>query len=399
MRNVQAGRTAAAVVVVGLDRDTLGTVREALSAEAQALPSTPTSFGDAIAVVKRNKPDVVLVGFHEHLDAALNLGDVLHREVPNVVLVAIAASSDAATILSAMRVGYKEFIVMPADVERLRQAVRQAAYSGDQEEDKGLVVSICGAKGGVGATTLMVNLAAELGAIHRVIALDLDFSMGDVAPLMDLNPKDSIADVLPRASTMDERLLTGAVAVHRTKVHVLGQPGDLNQLGQVNPEDVFSIINAAAKGYQYVLMDIGAHFGEPAELALSVSDMVLLVTTPDVISVRDTFRRIKLLEQYGLEPDRIRLIVNRDHKGAFVSLAHIQASLQMEIAAVVPNDPKVVDQATNQGLLVREVNKKSEVAIAIAKLVALLTETDDNESSKAQEEPKGFLSGLFGRKS
>ncbi|MBN2798447.1 MAG: AAA family ATPase [Deltaproteobacteria bacterium] len=397
MRNVQAARTAAAVVIIGLDRDTLGLVREALAAEA-VLPSSSTAFGDAITVVKRNKPDVVLVGFQEHLDAALNLGEVLQREAPNVTLVALATASDASTILAAMRVGYKEYVVLPADVERLRKAVHQAAYSGDLEEDKGLVVSVCGAKGGVGTTTLLSNLAAELGAIHRVIALDLDFSMGDVAPMLDLNPKDTIADVLPRASSMDERLLTGAVAVHRTKVHVLAQPGDLSMLGDVVPDDIFSIINSAAKGYQFVLMDIGTHFDEPSEIALSVSDMVLLVTTPDVISVRDAFRRIKLLEQLGVEADRIRLILNRDHKGAYVSQANIASSLQMEIAAVIPNDSKVVDQAINQGRLIREINRKSDVAQSISTLVGLLTHSDEDSPEEAEEESKGFLFGMFGKK-
>lgn len=398
MRKVQSGRNAASVVLVGLDGNSMGMVRETLSAEA-VLPSSSTSFGDAIAVAKRTRPDVIIVGFQEHLEAALALGEALLKELPSLTLVALAPNSDAEIILAAMRVGYKEFVVLPDDAGRLRQVVHDAAYAPDDDDEKGLVVTVCGAKGGVGTTMIVTNLAAELGAIHRVIALDLDFSMGDVAPMLDLAPKDNLADLLPRADRIDERMLTGAVAVHRSKVHVLAQPGDLVQMGEVSADDIYSVVNAAARGYQFVLMDVGTSFGESAELALSVSDVIILVATPDVIAVRDAYRRLKLIESFSVERGLVRLVVNRQHRGAYVSLPNIENSLGIKVIATVSDDSRTVDQAINEGRTLREINRRSEVANDISTLVAVLTETVEPEDAPTLGggEDKGFLFGLFKR--
>ncbi len=395
MRHVQTGRIAATVVFIGLEMDAMGMVRETLQGEA-VLPSSSTSFGDALDVVTRTRPHVAIVDFQDHMDAALHLGQALHKDAPSVTLVALANDSSADAILAAMRMGYKEFIVLPGDANRLRQVVHEAAYAPDDDEGKGMVVSLCGAKGGVGTTLLCTNLASELGAIYRVLCIDLDFSMGDVAPILDLNPKDDISDLLPRADRIDERMLTGTVAVHRSKVHALAQPGDLSKLGEVRPDDIFSVINAAAKGYQFVIMDVGVSLDGATEMALSVSDKILMITTPDVVAVRDTYRRLKVMERFGIERQRIKLVVNMYPSNPYVTISQIESILQTDVVATINHDPRVVDQAVNNGLLVRDVKRKSEVANDISRLVAQL---DESEEPRPRDEDKrsGFLFGLFGR--
>ena len=405
MRNIGSGRTAATVVLVGLDSTSMGRVREVLAAEA-VLPSSSVSFGDAIASVKRTRPDVVIVSLKQGLDAPLHLAQTLSRELPNVALVALAEGSEggnsAENILSAMRVGYKEYLVLPDDAARLRQVVQEAAYATDEDEEQGLVVAVVGAKGGVGTTFLATHLAAELSGIHRVIVLDMDFSMGDTASMLDLNPKDSISDLLPRADRIDERMLTGAVAVHRSKIHVLAQPGEVDSSADVRADDIYGIIRAASRGYQFVLIDCGVYLDEATAMSINVADFVLLVTTPSVISVRDAFRRTKVLDQLGVEKDRIRLVVNRNTPRPFVSLSDIAGNLGLKVAGTVADDPKTVETAVNEGKLAREVNRRSEVVRDISSLVGVLTEggDDEEEAPETMEKEKsssGFLFGLFGR--
>ncbi|MFT6161531.1 MAG: pilus assembly protein CpaE [Myxococcota bacterium] len=376
----------------------MGLVRETLAAEA-VLPNSSISFGDAISAVKRQRPDVVIVGFHQAMDAALALAQALAKEAPNVTMVAMADQSNAEAILAAMRVGYKEFIVLPDDASRLRQVVHDAAYAPDDDDEKGLVVAVIGSKGGIGSTLICTHLAAEMAAIHRVILLDLDFAMGDAASMMDVVPKDTLHDLLPRADRVDERMLTGSVVVHRSKVHVLAQPNDIDKVEESNPDDIYMVINAAAKGYQYVLMDIGSYVDAGAEMALSVSDIIILVTAPDVISVRNAFRRLKLMERLGIEKERIRLVVNRQSKSSFVPLSDIEGNLGIRIAATIVDDSRTVETAINEGKLVRDINRKSEVAENISSLVAMLTSgfEGDDDDAPPQEPSGGFFSTLFGR--
>jgi pilus assembly protein CpaE len=375
----------------------MGLVRETLAAEA-VLPSSSISYQDAVEVVKRSRPDVCIVGIGRSLDAALALAQSLSKEAPSVTLVALAASSSADVILSAMRVGYKEYVVLPNDAARLRQVVHDAAYAPADDDEKGLVISVAGSKGGVGTTLICTHLAAELAAIHRVICLDMDFSMGDAATMLDLTPKDNLIDLLPRADRLDERMLTGSISVHRSKVHVLAQPNEIEKQEGVNPDDVYAIIRAAAKGYQYVLIDVGIHTDAAAEICFAVSDIIVLVATPDVISVRDAFRRLKLFERLGIEKERVRLVVNRESRQSFVTLDDIQQNLQIGVSASISDDPKTVDSAINEGKLLREINRKAEVARDISSMVAIVTEDYDEEMD---DDPStsggGFFSSLFGR--
>jgi len=388
------------VVLVGLDNEDMGLIREVLSAEA-VLPPASVPFGDATTAVKRSRPDVVIIGFNQSKDAALQLAAVLQKEAAGTALIALCRKSDANDILAAVRVGYKDVVVLPEDANRLRTAVHEAAFKGgDVDEEKGLVVAMVGAKGGVGCTLLCTHLAAELAAIHRVLVIDLDFSVGDVASMMDVQPKDTITDLLPRADRIDERALTGSVAVHRSKVHILAQPSELERIEEVKADDVYAVINAAAKGYQYVILDCGVRWDEAALLALSVSDIIVMITTPDVISIRDAYRRIKQFEVHQIEKERLRLVANRYSKTAFVKLEDIEANLQLKVVATIADDSKTVDQAINEGKLIRAVNKKSDTARDISNLVALLTEGGERGTDPArpeEKESKGFFASLFSR--
>ena len=402
MRNVGSGRTAASVVLVGLDNEDMGLVREVLAAEAQ-LPNTSVSFGNAIDTVKRSKPDVVIVGFNQAKDAALALAQALLKEQAGITLVAMSRKSDANDILAAMRVGFKEYVVLPDDANRLRQAVKGAAYtSSETEEEKGQVTVFVGAKGGVGTTFICTPLASELAAIHRVLCIDLDFGVGDCASMLDVQPKDTIVDLLPRADKIDERVLTATVAVHKTKLHVLAQPSELQKIDEVKADDVYAVINAAAKAYQYVIIDVGVRWDEPAVLALSVADQIVLITTADVIGVRDAYRRLKLFEHNSIEKDRIKLVVNRYSQNAFVRKEDIEQNLGMKVTCTIADDPDTVDQAINEGKMVRIVNKKSDVARDISQLVALLADGGEDAGASSPPEPEeatgGFFAKFFGSK-
>jgi pilus assembly protein CpaE len=384
------------VVLVGIDTEAMGMIRETLAAEA-VLPNTSISFSDAIDVIKRTRPDVVIVDYSHQREGALELAQVITRELPNVAMVALAHQSNAQAILAAMRVGYKEFVVLPDDATRLRQVVHECAYA-PTDDKTGLVMSFLGAKGGVGTTLLATHLAAELAAIHRVLLIDLDFSMGDVASVMDLSPKDTIADLLPRADRVDERSLTGSVAVHRTKVHVLATPNEMDAVGEVRTDDVYNIIMAAAKGYQFIIIDCGVYLDQGVAIALNVSEMIVLITTPDVTSVRDAYRRLRLLENIGVEKERVRLVVNRYDKGAYVTLDDITHNLGISVVATIDDDPKLVQQAINEGKLLREINKKGAAARTISALVGILTEDSEGTlKAKEKDQPTGFFSSLFGR--
>ena len=395
MRSLGHSSAAANCLLVGLDNDSMGQVREALAAEA-ALPNASIAFGDAMEFIESERPDVVIVGYGNSPQAALELAASVQRRTPNVTLVAMADRADRNTVLEAVRNGYKDFVVLPTDTEQLREVVRTAAQEAEDDEEKGTVVAVLGAKGGVGTTTLTTNLCAELAAIHTVLCVDFDFGMGDVASVYDIKVRDSLADLAQRADRLDERTLTSSVTVHKSKVHVLPVPENINMRGEATPEELYTNLNLASKAYHYVFLDCGSHLDDAVSLGVQAADLVLLVTTPDIVSVRDALRRIRMMQALDIPLDRIRLSVNKQPKRPFVSADEMKENLGIRVSATISDDPTTFGEAAHEGKLIRQHNKKSDAAREIGRLVGVLTD-DGPDDATVKAEGGGFFASLFGR--
>jgi pilus assembly protein CpaE len=396
MRNYGQGGVGSNILIVGVDRKGMGQLREALGADA-VLPPSSLSYEQALTEARRSRPSVLVVGFDTDFEEAVRLGSALTSEVPTLTLVALSSGSDQDRIRSAMRSGYREYVVLPDDGDLLRQAVHEALYGNTSDnEDRGEIIAVCGAKGGTGCTSIAINLAAELCHIHRVVAVDLNFSMGDVASFLDLKPTKSISDLLLELDRLDERVLAGSVSVHKSKLHVLAQPNELDEQEDVRGDNVLRLLQSCAESYQYCMVDCGTALNEATLTTMTVADTLLLVVNPDVPSVKNAWRRLQLFDRIGVERTRVRLVVNRYEKRAQLTLSDIESNLGLGVAASIENDWKTLSQAVNEGRLVRDVNKKSVAARDISNMVTLITDGDEFVRPSSPEGKKaGALSWLF----
>ncbi len=390
MRRRGASRGAASVVVIGVDDSGMGSIRECLGTEAM-LPPTSAPYAAAITEVESARPDVVIMGFDGDPEEAVRLGPLLASVSQGLQMVAISAKAEPERIRAAMRAGYREYVVLPEDAHLLRQAVHESTLSAPDVEDQGTVIAVIGAKGGVGATFITVNLAAELSPIERVCVVDLDFSMGDVAALLDLNPRSSIHEVMQNVARLDERMLVGSVSVHRSKVHVLNQPNQLADMHSVRGDDVLRLLTVVADAYQYVLCDCGTVIDDATLTTMTVADMILVLCTPDVPSVKNAWRRLQFLDSLGIERDSIRLIVNKWDGKAELSRADIEKNLNIPVAATVARDDDACMKAVNAGDILRDVDKKSPTARDVSSLVSLLTEGVDRVEPETTKKSFGWL--------
>lgn len=395
MRAEGTPNSTASVGLVAIGGELMKQIRSTLSAEA-VLPEESVSFKEGLEHLVRTMPNVALIGLDEDTEAAVSFAKLMREEAPAITLIAVASLRDADLILTAMRVGFAEFVALPDDAETLREAVSKAAVSRSDDVGTAMVVTLVGAKGGVGTTLLAAHLAAELAGIHRVLCIDLDFSKGDLAAVMDVNAQENIADLLPRAANVDERMLLAHTLVHGSKVHLLCQPDDVDRIEAVEPDDLFNVINAAAQGYQYVIIDAGSNIDDTNDVAVRVADHVLLVSTPDVVSVRDAHRRYRSLMTRNVDRANVKVVLNRMTKQPYLTPEQIETNLGVKVVGMVPDDPKRVDQAVNEGKLLRELYPRAEVIVEIGKLVGLLSD-EAVASDGATTTKSGKSGGIFSR--
>lgn len=385
------------VLVVGVDARVMGQVRETLGTEA-ALSNTATPFDDAMVAVRKQRPDVVIAAFDAEYEEAIRVAQQIKSEMPKVALVAISQRADPDRIRAAMRAGYGEFVVLPDDRELLRQAVHEAVFSDAPDDDAGEVITVWGAKGGVGSTFVAVTLAAEL-AVQRVCVLDMDFSMGDVAAMLDLEPQSTMAEVFRNIGKLDERSLSGHVTIrqggtagHPANVHVLAQPKTLDHREEPNSDAVMKLLTTVARSYQYVVIDCGSRTDEAATTAATVADRVLLVATPDVLSIKNAWRRLQLLEKLGVDKSRVSLVLNRvDKKSPLLTIDDIEQNLGRKVTVQLSED-RIAQRAVNEGKFVRELDKRCQIAKDFEVLSGLVT---SGEVVVERKQTVGLFASIF----
>jgi pilus assembly protein CpaE len=309
------------------------------------------------------------------------------------VVIVISPTKDPELILRAMRAGAREF-VLESDHEELKLAVRSQAQVTEQVEGNGAVITIFGAKGGVGCTTIASNLAGALQAAGgRVCIIDLDFHLGDVLSFMDVAGNYSITDVLQNMGRLDRELLESSMMRHPSGVNVLAQSGKMEEAEHIKGSDIANLLTFLRKHYNFVLLDGVKGFDEISLAALDGSQHVLMVLTQDVPAVRNGQRCLDLFNRLGYDQTKVKLILNRYQKSPKITLEVVTDTLKVPVSHAIANDFVSVIDAINRGLLLKDAAPRARLTQDIQGLVNLVA-----GSRREQGPRRSFLGGLFGGK-
>ncbi len=258
----------------------------------------------------------------------------------------------------------------------------------------GHVICVFGCRGGAGATTLSVNMAAQLArAGKRVCVMDLDLQLGDVFVALDLEPETSIAALAREASTIDGAALLRRLARHDLGFYAVTQTGRIDDIDEHLVERMPALLASLTNHFDYIIVDGVRDFGDYALSVLDMADSVALVVTQDVAAVRRAGRVVTLFRQLGYGADKLRLVVNRRTRKSPVTEDEIERALQMPIAASVRNDYKRMRAAFDDGALVGDVARQSGVTRDIDKLAGVLA---PDPTAAAPTAKQGLLARLKG---
>ncbi len=279
----------------------------------------------------------------------------LHRLSPAIRIVACSTleQPDPALLMRAMRYGVREFLHKPADVGVLKEVLARF------EQERGSVsavvpkklIAVIGAKGGVGTTTVAVNLGVQLAQVSRkpVILLDFARPMGFVNLMLDLQPKYSLRDAAQFADRMDAQLLEGLMTQYKNGLNVLAGASSPNDWSNINLSAIPRIAEVAQSDSEYVVADMGTHC--PAEWAgiLGSARHVLLVSEAHVASLWAVERQVSALIAQKVDASLLRLIINRWHRRDDDVLKSVEHRTKRNIFMKLPNNFAKVNDAVNTG--------------------------------------------------
>jgi pilus assembly protein CpaE len=264
-------------------------------------------------------------------------------------------------IRRAMLAGARDYLFKPLQAAQLLESIttvleqqerRRLIQAGQVQRPagRGTVVLVTGAKGGIGKTVVAVNLALalRLQANQSVVLVDADSTFGDVATMLDMRPEATIVDVFPAADRLDREGIRRYLTAHPSGLQVLAGPPDGAGWEGVSPEVVKKVIDHLAQLFDFVVVDTAGSFDRTVRSLAEVATLILVVTSGEVSSIRDTAGGLARLQMWGVDPARVKVILNRTVSGDGVKPADIQKGLGHDIFWEIPYD-RAVGQSVQLG--------------------------------------------------
>lgn len=329
-----------------------------LAAVAQDLGLQIVSAGPDAAEVPPPGVTLALVSVDRDPDYGFKVATAFAKAGSRVVVQ--GAMKDADLILRALRSGAHEYVV-DGDGEGLKRAL--ANRPGVENETRGKVVAVFGAKGGAGASTLAVNLAGALARrAERTCLVDLDAALGGVPALLDLTPTYTLLDVVANMRRMDRELIDQSLPKHASGIAVVAHGDDLEAAERVDATVIAGVLAFLRRHFDAVIVDGLGGFDERTLAALDASDRVLLLVTQEVASVRNAQRCLEVFGKLGYPDGKVRVILNRFQKSASISAAMVEETLQTPMAASLANDFASLLRAVGKGALVADEAPRAQLS-------------------------------------
>jgi pilus assembly protein CpaE len=367
----------------------------AAMARAAGLTVNGTITADDVASIERQSkiPDLLLIDVRGQDGLPIALAP-LKRRIPALGVVIIANALEPALMLEAMRAGVSELVPEPFTQHDLRAAVERVVGQQSGPSDQGNVFAFVGAKGGVGTTTIAVNVAVGMASemTSGVLLTDLHVAVhGDAALLLGVEPRFSVVEAIENTQRLDAAFLKGLVVKAKGGLDVLASP-ERPQLRPPEGAQIRALLERLVANYNAVVLDVPrSDFGVLD--SLDPLTAVLLVVNQELPSIRRAAQIAALLRQrYG--KDKVACVVSRYDARADIGQEDIERVVGLPVWAVLPSDYRKVIAAANAGKpLVSDAN--SRLASSVVQLARRLAGASAEPAKRPAARAAGRLGGLF----
>ncbi|MBI2781864.1 MAG: response regulator [Chloroflexi bacterium] len=347
---------------------------------------------EALEMASKVRPDVVLMDINMPGMDGITATEKLAADVPTAAVIMMSVQGEADYLRRSMLAGAREFLVKPFSSDELTASIRQV-WSREKEKqtryapvitsqeisngsgEPASVVAVFSPKGGVGRTTVAVNLAVAAAQTSKRVALvDASFQFGDVGVLLNLNPKNkSIADLAGELQTGEAESLDTFMITHSSGVKVLLAPPSPEQAELIGPSAVKKVLQGLRGSFDLVVVDCPSTFNEATLAVLDEADLILTLLTLEITSVKNMRLFLEVCEQLGYGPEKIRLVLNRADSTLGIRVADVEHSIGRKVDHTIVSDGRSVVYALNRGVPFFLSNREAQVSQDIQRLAAAVT--------------------------
>ena len=352
------------------------------------------SGAEALQMAARLLPDVVLMDINMPEMDGITATELLSAQVPTTATVMMSVQGEADYLRRSMLAGAREFLVKPFSSDELTASIRQVHARESEKRVRfaapaaaearaaaaarvpGRVVAVFSPKGGVGRTTIAVNVAVAAASEpgSRVALVDGSFQFGDVGVLLNLNPRSkSIADFLPELEAGGEpESLDTFVMTHSSGLKVLLAPPSPELAESVTPAAAKRVLEVLRGRYDLVVVDCASSFSDPTLAILDIADTILTILTLEITSIKNLRLFLEVANQLGYSGDKIQLVLNRADSALGIRVADVEHSIGRKVDHTVVSDGRSVVYALNRGVPFFLSNREAQVSQDVLRLARSL---------------------------
>ncbi|MEW5830762.1 MAG: response regulator [Chloroflexota bacterium] len=366
------------VLIVDDVSETRENVRKLLQFESDVEVVGAARTGrEAIDLAAELRPDVVLMDINMPDMDGISATEAILQKSPFIQIIILSVQSDPNYMRRAMLAGARDFLTKPPMGDDLISAIRRAGKMAQQEKAKssqpyaaagmasamtagmagmpvtrGKVIVVYSPKGGTGCTTIAVNLAL---ALHnddtRTVLVDGNLQFGDVAVFLNEQGKNTILDLTARADELDPEIVESVMIRHGASgMHVLASPTRPEQAEGVSGDQFAKLLDYLRQLYAYVVIDTPSLLTDVTLAAIDGSDIITLVATQDIPSIKNARLFLDLSVTLGLNRERIVFAMNRYDKRIAITPERVGENLRQAVDAVIPLDERIVIPSVNRGV-------------------------------------------------
>ena len=327
-----------------------------LAGEADSMKSTTEQMA-------RNTVDVLLIGAVSETDKYA-VSEKLCLEFPETAIIMLEERLTEETMHKAFVTGAKDVIIKPVIPSKLVDSIYNVhqSYKTKSPVRKetnprvksglGQVYTVFSTKGGVGKTFVSVNLAVALAKLtsKRVALVDLDLDFGNAALALNILPKYTVIDVVDEIKNIDSNYIENYLIPHDSGIKVLPANAQPMVNEFVNAEDIDIILKTVRSVFDYVVVDMPGRFYKPVNSAFALADKLIIVTTPEMASIRNVKASLAVLKDLNYPRSKIRLLLNKASRNDSVKLKDIEATLNYDVFASLKADYKEANYSMNVGI-------------------------------------------------
>lgn len=326
------------------------------------------NYQEGCEAIRNSNNPIAIIDISEKTENINEIIENINLYTSKIIITSISNSTN--TIIKALRLGAKEFLPKPILKDDLTKAIKKLSNTiTDDDINSSKIISVYSNKGGIGKTTIAINLASELAKAtkSKVALVDLNLQLGDIATFLNINPPFDVNYVM-RKLVGKKDLINGFEKYKDTSLYVLSDPVYIEQAECITPEMITTLFSALRKEFSFIIVDMSSNIDPITLKILDESDQIFFTSIVNLPAIRNAQRCLNLFNSRNYPNGKVKIIINRYMENDEINIEDIEKTLGEKIYWKIPNNYFTIMDAINKGKTISEINAKSNISNSFSDL-------------------------------